>query len=310
MLPDKQDNTTVDIETARLRRMETGTGKPMAALQRTLSEVQRDLSARLQTSLEIDRLLGFFLNEIRGLAPVSGLTYRHSDTDFQLTIGEAEGFALSHPLSHQADCLGELILFSHDRFSDVAFGQLEDLIGSLLFPVRNALLYRRAVQASLKDPLTGVGNRVALEQSLARETELTRRHGQPMSIVMLDMDHFKNLNDSHGHQAGDAALKATALLLKEQLRNVDMVFRFGGEEFILVLSNTSTEAAAVVAERIRAAIQNLRLLVGDKQVRLSASLGYGTYKQCESQEDLLRRVDQALYQAKREGRNRMQAASV
>lgn len=310
MLPDKQDNTTVDIETARLRRMETGTGKPMAALQRSLSEVQRDLSARLQTSLEIDRLLGFFLNEIRGLAPVSGLTYRHSDTDFQLTIGEAEGFALSHPLSHQADCLGELILFSHDRFSDVAFGQLEDLIGSLLFPVRNALLYRRAVQASLKDPLTGVGNRVALEQSLARETELTRRHGQPMSIVMLDMDHFKNLNDSHGHQAGDAALKATALLLKEQLRNVDMVFRFGGEEFILVLSNTSTEAAAVVAERIRAAIQNLRLLVGDKQVRLSASLGYGTYKQCESQEDLLRRVDQALYQAKREGRNRMQAASV
>ncbi|WP_222911607.1 GGDEF domain-containing protein [Pseudomonas sp. DNDY-54] len=310
MLPDKQDNTTVDIETARLRRMETGTGKPMAALQRSLSEVQRDLSARLQTSLEIDRLLGFFLNEIRGLVPVSGLTYRHSDTDFQLTIGEAEGFALSHPLSHQADCLGELILFSHDRFSDVAFGQLEDLIGSLLFPVRNALLYRRAVQASLKDPLTGVGNRVALEQSLARETELTRRHGQPMSIVMLDMDHFKNLNDSHGHQAGDAALKATALLLKEQLRNVDMVFRFGGEEFILVLSNTSTEAAAVVAERIRAAIQNLRLLVGDKQVRLSASLGYGTYKQCESQEDLLRRVDQALYQAKREGRNRMQAASV
>ncbi|UPQ84435.1 GGDEF domain-containing protein [Pseudomonas knackmussii] len=309
MLPDKQDNTTVDIETARLRR-ETGNAKPMAALQRSLSEVQRDLSARLQTSLEIDRLLGFFLNEIRGLAPVSGLTYRHSDTDFQLTIGEAEGFALSHPLSHQADCLGELILFSHDRFSDVAFGQLEDLIGSLLFPVRNALLYRRAVQASLKDPLTGVGNRVALEQSLARETELTRRHGQPMSIVMLDMDHFKNLNDSHGHQAGDAALKATALLLKEQLRNVDMVFRFGGEEFILVLSNTSTEAAAVVAERIRAAIQNLRLLVGDKQVRLSASLGYGTYKQCESQEDLLRRVDQALYQAKREGRNRMQAASV
>lgn len=310
MLPDKQDNTTVDIETARLRRLETGTGKPMAALQRSLSEVQRDLSARLQTSLEIDRLLGFFLNEIRGLVPVSGLTYRHSDTDFQLTIGEAEGFALSHPLSHQADCLGELILFSHDRFSDVAFGQLEDLIGSLLFPVRNALLYRRAVQASLKDPLTGVGNRVALEQSLARETELTRRHGPPMSIVMLDMDHFKNLNDSHGHQAGDAALKATALLLKEQLRNVDMVFRFGGEEFILVLSNTSTEAAAVVAERIRAAIQNLRLLVGDKQVRLSASLGYGTYKQCESQEDLLRRVDQALYQAKREGRNRMQAALV
>jgi diguanylate cyclase (GGDEF)-like protein len=123
------------------------------------------------------------------------------------------------------------------------------------------------------------------------------------------MDHFKRLNDTHGHQAGDAALKATALLLKEQLRNVDMVFRFGGEEFVLLLSNTGLEAAAVVAERIRAAIQNLCFFVGGSQVRLSASLGCASYQSCESQEALLLRADQALYKAKSEGRNRIRAAS-
>lgn len=310
MLPDKQDNTTVDIGTARIRRLDISSGKPHPTRQLSLSDLLRNLTSRLQTSLEIDRLLGLFFDEVRNLIPLCALSYRHVGTDFHLQLGEAGGFDASYSLTHQADCLGELRLFSRERFSDVALEQLENAVSCMLFPLRNALLYRRAVQASLKDPLTGVGNRVALEQSIARETELSRRHGQTMSVIMLDMDHFKNLNDTYGHQAGDAALKATALLLREQLRNVDMVFRFGGEEFVLVLSNTGLEATAVVAERIRAAIQNLCFLVGEKQVRLSASLGYATYQSCESQENLLRRADQALYQAKRDGRNRMRAASV
>ncbi len=125
---------------------------------------------------------------------------------------------------------------------------------------------------------------------------------------MLDMDHFKTLNDQHGHHAGDAALRAISLLMKEQLRNVDMVFRFGGEEFALVLSNTSATAAAVVAERIRAAIEQLPFLVGERQVKLSASLGCATYLTGEPLDTLLQRADQALYQAKRSGRNQVASA--
>lgn len=310
MLPEKQDNTTVDIETARVRRLEVNFNKPLSIRHLDLSELLRNLALRLQTSLEIDRLLGFFFDEVCNLVPLRALSYRHVGTDSYFQFGEAGGFDVSYSLSNQDDSLGELRLFSADQLSALALEQLESAVGCMLFPLRNALLYRHALQASLKDSLTGTGNRMALEQSLARETELSRRHGQPMSVIMLDMDHFKNLNDTHGHQAGDAALKATALLLKEQLRNVDMVFRFGGEEFVLLLSNTGQEAAAVVAERIRAAIQNLCFFVGEKQVRLSASLGYAAYQSGETQDELLRRADQALYQAKRDGRNRMRAASV
>jgi diguanylate cyclase (GGDEF)-like protein len=308
MLADKQTPSTVDIGSARIRRMDISCSETLSTGQYGLSERLRHLTLRLQTSLELDRLLEFFFEEVRHLVPLRALSYRHSGTDFQLQIGETNGFDVSYSLSHSGDCLGELRLFSPKYVADPLLDQLEDALDCLLFPLRNALLYRQAVQASLRDPLTGAGNRAAMVQSLTRETELSRRHCQAVSIIMLDMDHFKHLNDTYGHQAGDAALKATALLLREQLRNVDMVFRFGGEEFVLVLSNTGPEAAAVVAERIRASIQNLCLLVGDKQVRLSASLGCATYQPCESQDDLLRRADQALYQAKRDGRNLIRVA--
>jgi len=309
MLADKQTPSTIDIGTARIRRLDISFSKTLSTGQHGFSERLRLLTLRLQTSLELDRLLDFFFEEVSNLVPLRALSYCHSGTDFQLQIGEANGFDVSYSLSHSGDCLGELCLFSSQYVPDQVLEQLENALDCLLFPLRNALLYRQAVQASLKDPLTGAGNRAAMVHALSRETELSRRHSQAVSVIMLDMDHFKRLNDTYGHQAGDAALKATALLLKEQLRNVDMVFRFGGEEFVLVLSNSGPEAAAVVAERIRAAIQNLCLLVGDKQIRLSASLGCATHQPGESQDELLRRADQALYQAKQDGRNLTRVAS-
>lgn len=309
MLPLKQ-NIAVDMATAQVERPNVSAHNQPSPAPLSLDDLLRNLTSRLQTSLEIDKLLGFFFDEVTSLIPLNALSYRHADTDFYIQLGEAEGLGVNYPLSHQHDCLGELSLFSRDHLAEIALEQLENAITCLLFPLCNALLYRRAVQASLKDPLTGAGNRVALEQSLTREIEVSRRHGQALSVIMLDMDHFKSLNDDHGHQAGDAALKAVALLLREQLRNVDMVFRFGGEEFVLLLSNTNSDAAIIVGERIRAAIENLSFLAAEKQVRLSASLGCATYQLCESQDDLLRRTDQALYEAKRGGRNRTRNAAV
>lgn len=310
MLPGKQESITADIGAARIRRLEANAGRSSPSPQRPLSDLLAALTGRLQTSLEIDRLLVYFLEEARELLPLSALSYRHSETDTHLRLGVPEGEELSYSLAHQGDSLGELRLATATDLPDAAQDQLESLVRCLLFPLRNALLYRQAVQASLKDPLTGAGNRVALEQGLARETELCRRHGQALSVVMLDMDHFKSLNDTYGHQAGDAALKAVVLLLREQLRNVDMVFRYGGEEFVLVLSNTGAAAASIVAERIRCAVESLCLLVGDKQVRLSASLGCATYQPAETQDNLLRRADHALYEAKRDGRNRTRMAAM
>jgi diguanylate cyclase (GGDEF)-like protein len=174
--------------------------------------------------------------------------------------------------------------------------------------MRNALLYRAATQSALRDPLTGAGNRIAMEQTLQREIEMSRRHLQPLSLLMLDIDHFKRVNDSHGHSAGDDVLKAIAATIKAQLRNVDMVFRYGGEEFLILLSNTSREAASMVGERLRYAAQAAEYYADGQLIELTVSLGCSTLLPGESADSLLRRADSALYVAKREGRNRLAMA--
>jgi diguanylate cyclase (GGDEF)-like protein len=204
--------------------------------------------------------------------------------------------------------MGELVFRRNQRFSEQELGNLESLLSALLYPMRNALLYRAATQTALRDPLTGAGNRIAMEQTLQREIEMSRRHLQPLSLLMLDIDHFKQVNDLHGHGAGDEVLKAVAASIKDQLRNVDMVFRYGGEEFLILLSNTSREAAAMVGERLRYANQAQDYYADGQLIELTVSLGCATLLPGESAESLLRRADSALYVAKREGRNRLTMA--
>ena len=181
-------------------------------------------------------------------------------------------------------------------------------MSALLYPMRNTLLYRAATQSALRDPLTDTGNRIAMDQTLQREIEMSRQHLQPLSLLMLDIDHFKHVNDNHGHSAGDEVLKAVAGSIKHQLRNVDMVFRFGGEEFLILLSNTGREAAAMVGERLRFAAQEQDYAADGKSIELTVSLGCSTLLPGESADSLLRRADNALYVAKRAGRNRLAMA--
>ena len=107
-------------------------------------------------------------------------------------------------------------------------------------------------------------DRIAMDQVLQREVDLARRNLQPLSLLMPDIAHFKQINDSHGHALGDEVLKAVAQTLKNQLRNIDMVFRYGGEEFLVVLANTCREAAALVGERLRYAVLELQCLDGGR----------------------------------------------
>ncbi|MDU2874329.1 MAG: diguanylate cyclase [Pseudomonas aeruginosa] len=152
------------------------------------------------------------------------------------------------------------------------------------------------------------GNRIAMDQALGRELELARRNLQPLSVLMLDIDHFKRVNDHYGHAVGDEALKAVAETIKDHLRNVDMVFRFGGEEFLVLLSSTPLQAACMVGERLRQAVEELDYRHAGEPLKLSISLGCADLRPGEGSDDLLRRVDEALYEAKRDGRNRLRCA--
>lgn len=298
----------IDFDNAKLQRLGFGQQPPLLERPVSLALLRQELGLQLQTSLEPQRILGLFFREIQRLVPLDALSYEHQPSDLRLLFGARGHHSISYSLSHDGEQLGELVFRRNQRFSEQEQGNLESLLSTLLFPMRNALLYRAATQSALRDPLTDTGNRIAMDQTLEREIEMSQRHSQPLSLLMLDIDHFKQINDTYGHSAGDDVLKAVAASIKNQLRNVDMVFRFGGEEFLILLSNTTREAAAMVGERLRFAAQAQDYVAEGKMIELTVSIGCSTLLPGESAESLLRRADSALYVAKREGRNRLAMA--
>ncbi|VVN93476.1 GGDEF domain-containing protein [Pseudomonas fluorescens] len=307
MKPPSQTNA-IDFDRAKLQRLGFGRQPPLPESSVSLAQMRQQLSLLLQTSLEPQRILGLFFREIQRLVPLDALSYEHKASDLRLEFGQPAPHSISYSLSHEGEPLGQLVFRRKLRFSDREQGHLESILSALLYPMRNTLLYRAATQSALRDPLTDTGNRIAMDQTLLREIEMSRQHLQPLSLLMLDIDHFKHVNDNHGHSAGDEVLKAVAGSIKHQLRNVDMVFRFGGEEFLILLSNTGREAAAMIGERLRFAAQAQDFAADGKSIELTISLGCSTLLPGESADSLLRRADSALYVAKRAGRNRLAMA--
>lgn len=159
------------------------------------------------------------------------------------------------------------------------------------------------LESSLTDQLTGVGNRRRLEQSLAVEVERTVRTGQPLSGLMTDIDHFKRVNDTYGHDVGDLVLAAFGTLLREQSRKTDVVARYGGEEFVVLMPGTGIDAAADFAQRIRSELATVQVPPVTRPI--SASFGVAEFRPGETGALLLKRMDQAMYRAKASGRDQV-----
>jgi diguanylate cyclase (GGDEF)-like protein len=174
--------------------------------------------------------------------------------------------------------------------------------------IANLLLQESLRQQSIRDPLTGLFNRRHMEESLARELARARRHQKPVSLIMLDVDHFKRFNDTLGHQAGDALLAALGKLLAREVRGEDVACRYGGEEFMLILPGAPADGALRRAEAIREEIET-RLQVeydGALLPAVTSSLGVATYpRDAANAEALVNAADACLYQAKAGGRNRV-----
>ncbi len=162
-------------------------------------------------------------------------------------------------------------------------------------------------QTASRDPLTGLANRRLLMERLKEELERCRRGGAPFSLVMLDADHFKRINDLFGHDTGDRVLCMMADTISRQLRDCDLCARWGGEEFMLLLPDTGLEQASSMVERVMQAVRNLRL-GEDKQIQLSVSAGLSGYRPDEEIDITINRADSALIRAKQNGRDRLQVA--
>lgn len=157
------------------------------------------------------------------------------------------------------------------------------------------------------DPLTGLANYHYFSQALEQEIERTQRSGQPTTLIMLDIDFFKKVNDQWGHEVGNQALIHLAKLMLQTVRKLDIPCRYGGEEFAVILPNTDLSASVQVAERLCQTIAETPLPVAETQLRLTASLGIATYHLGETAttEELVQKADRYLYQAKQAGRNQV-----
>lgn len=170
--------------------------------------------------------------------------------------------------------------------------------------------FSRIRHESLTDPLTGLKNRRAFEREILQLGAAAKVAQEPLSLLVVDIDYFKTVNDAHGHLIGDSVIKRVAQWLTETVRGQDVVARFGGEEFALILPMTDLIGAIRVAENIRASIAKRTLRYGEKSIgRITVSVGAAQLKCDESVEDLFNRADQVLYKAKREGRNRVVAST-
>jgi diguanylate cyclase (GGDEF)-like protein len=185
----------------------------------------------------------------------------------------------------------------------VAIGILA-VLGVVLgvFAVVRTRRHRHLAQLALCDDLTGVGNRRRLDRDLAVEAA---NGDTPLAVIMVDVDHFERINDEHGHDAGDQALRAVADVMRQEVRTGDVVYRYGGEEFCVLLAKTTTTEAAQVAERIRFAVSRIALAVDEPMtVSIGVALGNGAHV-----DQTMLRADEALYKSKDGGRDRVTLAA-
>lgn len=267
------------------------------------------LTRRLQTSLNISDIISMFADDIRSLVTFDQFVYTNEDNEdtednTSITIGGKSGtHSCQYNLEIDNDNLGAIRFSRRKRFIEEELAIIERMASTLVFPLRNAKLYQSALQSALRDDLTGCGNKRALDASLHREAELSRRHNTPLSIVMLDADHFKNINDTYGHIAGDTILKGLATTIKSCARQSDLCFRYGGEEFLVILDDTNATQALAIADRIRKTVEQHTFSHNGKIIPVTISLGTATFASDETLDHFKHRADQALYRAKESGRN-------
>lgn len=214
---------------------------------------------------------------------------------------------LIEPIIYKDISLGIIILSNDTAFDNNDLDYIEVMINILGMAIHNGLEHEQLARLAAKDPLTNLYNRRYGLQRMKEEYSRSLRYKIPLGIAMLDLDHFKKINDAYGHLVGDKVLSEMALALHDSLREGDIAIRYGGEEFLLLLPGASEKDCNIIAERVRRIIEELVVTHISQQIKFTVSIGITSFPHCDvsSIEDLISYADKALYTAKENGRNRV-----
>ena len=216
------------------------------------------------------------------------------------------------PLLSEDEITGCIVAKSMiEKLSKRDIDYLEQLTRQAAATINRANSYSTILQYATLDALTNLNNRRQFETRLGQEIAITKRQGKPLCAMMIDIDFFKNVNDTHGHAAGDEVLRTVAGIIKQALRESDIPARYGGEEFAVLLPYTHIDEAQIVGERLRKAVEDTLITINqeseeEKQIKVTISMGIAEFNTQESGEALFERADKALYNAKTNGRNQVQ----
>lgn len=265
------------------------------------------LTEKLSRSLDVREVIHWFFEELRADIPITSICYRRDAIDLVVRLGQQGESRLDFHLQHLGQSLGEVSLSRARAFTPREIEHVRALIKCMYYPLRNAGMYQLALRSAYQDPLTQVMNRASMEQALPREIGLAQRHGAPLSLLVIDVDYFKSINDTHGHLVGDQVLCRVAQIIQDCLRSTDLVYRYGGDEFVVCLPSTPLDSAVEVAERIRQAACAADMGV---DIKMGLTIGATEIGSSCTMNSAFERADVALYEAKRRGRNCVQSVAL
>ena len=258
-----------------------------------------DFVARLQTTLERQQLLDIFVLHLQSIVALRGLRFEYACDSLcpelpDYRFGALHGVSSTSSVRAAQHHLGVVTLFTREPLDAHERQWLDRWLGCLAHPLLNALRFDAAQRLAHCDPLTGVGNRAAYERAIERDIARASRRDQSLSLLAVDLDAFKLINDTHGHSVGDECLRRLVIALQQGIRDGGEVFRLGGDEFVIILPDADRQAAQEIARRLE------RLVASDGQSpEMSASIGCATWRPGMSPEELFESADQSLYAVKR-----------
>lgn len=266
--------------------------------------------ATLYRHIDIDNLLAAFGEHLHMTVSFDLLEFRNSDLDVGISICEDEtAIDLPHTLRHRITdgngYLGAMEISRTKQFRSDEVRHIKAAVNSLKGPLRNASLYKRACQSAFRDPLTGVRNRAALDEALSQKSESSLSRETSLVLLVCDVDRFKSVNDNCGHVVGDEVLRHFAQTLRDNTRESDIVYRYGGDEFVVALPATQIAGGRELAERIRLAVKSTTVYVDNACINLTTTIGLTEVTGTDSLDDAFLRADEALLNGKRLGKDRV-----